>query len=136
MDVQNKLTLTVVKRNGKKVDFDGSKIAIAIKKGFENITVLNEPMENDIKYTEKDVNKVYLGVIKRIEKEYKDEEKIKIEDIQDLIEKELSKQGYDDVCESFADYRLRRAKSREMFFDGKELKTGDVVQAIVSNPSY
>lgn len=120
MDVQNKLTLTVVKRNGKKVDFDGSKIAIAIKKGFENITVLNEPMENDIKYTEKDVNKVYLGVIKRIEKEYKDVEKIKIEDIQDLIEKELRKQGYDDVCESFADYRLRRAKSREMFFDDKK----------------
>jgi hypothetical protein len=26
--------------------------------------------------------------------------------------------------------------TREMFFDGKELKTGDVVQAIVSNPSY
>ena len=26
--------LKVVKRNGKKVDFDGSKIAIAIKKGF------------------------------------------------------------------------------------------------------
>lgn len=25
---------------------------------------------------------------------------------------------------------------REMFFDGKDLKTGDVVQAIVSNPTY
>ena len=120
MDVQNKLTLTVVKRNGKKVDFDGSKIAIAIKKGFENITVLNEPMENDVKYTEKDVNKVYLGVIKRIEKDYKDAEKIKIEDIQDLIEKELTKQGYDDVCKSFSEYRLNRARSREMFFDDKK----------------
>ena len=28
--------LMVVKRNGKKVDFDGNKIALAIKKGFEN----------------------------------------------------------------------------------------------------
>ena len=29
--------LTVIKRNGKKVDFDGSKIALAIKKGFDSI---------------------------------------------------------------------------------------------------
>ena len=31
--------LKVVKRNGKKVDFDGAKIALAIKKGFDSITV-------------------------------------------------------------------------------------------------
>ena len=30
-------TLKVVKRNGKKVDFDGTKIALAIKKGFDSI---------------------------------------------------------------------------------------------------
>ena len=30
-------TLKVVKRNGKKVDFDGSKIAVAIKKGFDSL---------------------------------------------------------------------------------------------------
>lgn len=120
MDVLTKTDLTVVKRNGKKVDFDGNKIALAIKKGFENITVLNEPMEDGTIYTEKDVNKVYVGVIKRIDKEYKNEDKIKIEDIQDLIEVELNKQGYDKVCSSFAEYRERRAKSREMFFDDKK----------------
>ena len=112
--------LMVVKRNGKKVDFDGNKIALAIKKGFENITVLNEPMEDGTIYTEKDVNKVYMGVMKKIEKDYKKEDKIKIEDIQDLIELELNKQGYEKVCESFAEYRERRAKSREMFFDDKK----------------
>jgi len=112
--------LTVIKRNGKKVDFDGNKIALAIKKGFENIAILNEPMEDGTIYTEKDVNKVYMGVIKKIEKDYKEEEKIKIEDIQDLIELELNKQGYVKVAESFAEYRERRAKSREMFFDDKK----------------
>ena len=120
MDVLTKTDLIVVKRNGKKVDFDGNKIALAIKKGFENITVLNEAMEDGTIYTEKDVNKVYVGVIKRINKEYKDSDKIKIEDIQDLIEVELNKQGYDKVCDSFAEYRERRAKSREMFFDDKK----------------
>ena len=40
--VEEKANLVVVKRNGKKVDFDGSKIAIAIKKGFENIQLVEE----------------------------------------------------------------------------------------------
>ena len=34
--------LSVIKRNGKKVEFDGSKIALAVKKGFDNITVLED----------------------------------------------------------------------------------------------
>ena len=116
---KHKLAITVIKRNGKKVDFDGSKIAVAIKKGFENIVVLNEVDEEKRTYTEKDVNKVYTSVLKRIEKEYADKDKIKIEEIQDLIELELQKQGYEDVYKSFADYRERRAQSRELFFDDK-----------------
>ena len=116
---KHKLAITVIKRNGKKVDFDGSKIAVAIKKGFENIVVLNEVDEEKRTYTEKDVNKVYTSVLKRIEKEYADKDKIKIEEIQDLIELELQKQGYEDVYQSFADYRERRAQSRELFFDDK-----------------
>ncbi|MEI3499609.1 MAG: ATP cone domain-containing protein [Bacilli bacterium] len=35
-------TLNVVKRNGKKVSFDGSKIAIAIKKGFDSVKAEDE----------------------------------------------------------------------------------------------
>lgn len=118
-EVKHKLSITVVKRNGKKVDFDGSKIAVAIKKGFENIVVLNEVDEEKRIYTEKDVNKVYTSVLKRIEKEYADKDKIKIEEIQDLIELELQKQGYEEVGKSFAEYRERRAQSRELFFDDK-----------------
>ena len=105
IDLQSKLPTEVVKRNGRKVEFDSSKIAIAIKKGFENIYTLNEIDEEKRVYTEKDVNKVYHGVIKRIEQEYNEQEKIKIEDIQDLIENELDRMGYKDVRESFSDYR-------------------------------
>ena len=120
MEVLTENDLMVVKRNGKKVDFDGNKIALAIKKGFENIAILGEPLEDGTLYTEKDVNKVYMGVIKKINSNYKNEDKIKIEDIQDLIELELNKQGYEKVCEAFSEYRVRRAKSREMFFDDKK----------------
>lgn len=108
-------TLSVVKRNGKKVEFDGSKIAVAIKKGFDSI----ENEEEEHKYTEKDVNKIYNLVIDRIFKDYEDKDKIKIEEIQDLIELELGKK-YEDVYESFSEYRNRRTLSREMFFDDKK----------------
>ena len=113
--------LKVVKRNGKKVDFEGAKIALAIKKGFDNIVVPDDvEVETGKEYTEKDMQKVYQSVMNRIAKEYKDEEKIKIENIQDLIEDELQKKGYLDVFHSFKDYRERRNQSREAFFDDKK----------------
>ena len=113
--VEEKLTIKVVKRDGKKVDFDASKIAIAIKKGFDSVTDEND----ELIYDGKDANKVFNGVMNRINKEYKNEEKIKIETIQDLIEEELQKKGYEDVYKSFSEYRERRSKSRELFSDEK-----------------
>ena len=109
--------LTVVKRNGKKVDFDKSKVAMAIKKGFDSI--IDE--EGEKKYTEKDIQKVYLAVLKKINKDYKDAEKIKIEEIQDLIEASLTKCGYEDVFKSFSEYREKRALSRQLFSDEKKM---------------
>ena len=110
--------LQVVKRNGRKVSFDTTKVAIAIKKGFDGVPVLEE--ESD-KYDSKDVQKVYQGVIKNIIKDYKNEEKIKIEDIQFLIEEMLKKYKYDDVYTSFVEYRERREKSRQLFSDDKRM---------------
>ena len=56
--------IKVIKRDGKKVDFDGSKIALAIKKGFDSVN-----QEEEIpKYSEQDINKVYNLVIEEIQK--------------------------------------------------------------------
>ena len=99
------LELQVVKRNGKKVDFDGTKIAMAIKKGFDSLIPSEENATlQDVGYSEKDVNKVYHAVIERIKKEYKDEDKIKIETIQDMIEDELKKIPDQKVRRIAADY--------------------------------
>lgn len=110
-------TLKVVKRNGKKVDFDGSKIAVAIKKGFDSLIREDE----EPKYNERDIQKVYQHAMKTIDKEYKDAEKIKIEQIQDLIEASLQKLKYDDVYKSFSKYRERRTASRQLFADEKKM---------------
>lgn len=112
--------LWVIKRNGKKVEFDGSKIAIAIKKGFDSVNSNDEEDgTSKSKYTANDIQKVYQAVTKRIDKEYS--EKIKIEEIQDLIEEELLKREYMDVYKSFSEYRERRTASRELFVDEKKL---------------
>ena len=44
--------VTVIKRNGKKVDFDGAKIALAIKKGFDSVEV--------------DDDRLYRGIVRRL----------------------------------------------------------------------
>ena len=113
--------LQVVKRNGKKVDFDGSKIALAIKKGFDSVNTINDEDGIDMKYSTKDIQKVYQDVLSRVEKEYKDQNKIKIEDIQDLIEESLKKKGYEDVYLHFSEYRERRNQSRQLFSEEKKL---------------
>lgn len=110
--------LKVVKRNGKKVPFDSKKVAIAIKKGFDGVP---KAEEEELKYDAKDVQKVYQSVIKKIIKDYKEEEKIKIEDIQDLIEEMLKKYKYEEVYQSFSEYRERRDKSRQLFSDEKKM---------------
>ena len=112
--------LQVVKRNGKKVDFNETKIAIAIKKGFDDVIESTMDEETGIaKYSEKDMQKIFQDVLNRIEKEYADKDKIKIEEIQDLIETSLKAKKYDEVYESFANYRERRAQSRAAFTEDK-----------------
>ena len=111
--------LTVIKRNGKKVDFNETKIALAIKKAFDEIIEINEYDEEAPKYSEKDMQKVLHDVLDRIKKEYVGKEKIKIEEIQDLIETSLKAKKYPDVYESFTTYREKRAQSRAAFTEDK-----------------
>ncbi len=116
-ELKNKLiNIIVIKRDGKKVGFNESKIAVAIKKGFDSLK-----NENNDKYQEKDINKVYNLVIQKIIDTEKD--KIKIEEIQDMIEEVLRNNKYIDVYESFSTYRERRNQSRKLFFDEKKQHT-------------
>lgn len=100
--------MKVIKRDGKKVDFDGEKIALAIRKGFINAIT-------NIAYNEEDHNKVYQAVMEDIEKEYDAESEIPIENIQDMIENRLKSMGYTAIYEAFSRYRFRRCESRKSF---------------------
>ncbi len=99
--------LIILKRNNQKASFNGEKIAVAIKKGFDSL-------ENP-KYNGEDANKVYMAVLETIKQSSSEEKYISIEHIQDLIERELLRQNYIDVYDSFSSYRTRRNESRKIF---------------------
>ena len=113
--------IVVVKRSGQRVNFNPTKVAIAIKKGFDS--VYDE-------YDEKLVNKVKEKVLDYIEKEYKDRKTIGVEDIQDIIEEVLQKMKYADVYESYKDYRERRAASRDAFVGKQQHKFVKAIESL------
>ena len=98
--------IVVVKRSGQRVGFSDTKVALAIKKGFDSVYE---------EYDEKEVNKVKEKVLAYIMKEYKDRKTIGVEDVSDAIEEVLKKTKHEEVYESFKGYRERRAASREAF---------------------
>ena len=105
---------TVMKRDGKVVAFELSKISAAIRKAFE---AQGAPYNTDIidllslKVTADYTDKVKDGVIN-------------VEAIQDSVEKVLSEAGYADVAKCYILYRKQREKIRNMkstILDYKEI---------------
>ena len=113
--------IVVVKRSGQRVSFNDTKVAIAVKKGFDSVYE---------EYDEKEVNKVKEKVLKYIEKEYKDRKTINVEDVQDAIEKILQDMKYNEVYESFKNYRERRAASREAFVVKQQHKFVKAIESL------
>ena len=113
--------LVVVKRSGQRVNFNDTKIALAVKKVFDSVYE---------EYDEKLVNKVKEKVLSEIRKNYKDRKTIGVEDIQDIIEKELKILKYDEVYESFKSYRERRAASREAFVVKQQHKFVKAIESL------
>ena len=112
--------LIVVKRSGQRVSFNGAKVAIAIKKGFDSVYE---------EYDEKEVNKIYEKVLKAIEKDYEDRKTIGVEEIQDIIEENLKKYN-EDVYKSFSEYRERRSASREAFVVKQQHKFVKAIESL------
>ena len=116
--------LVVVKRSGQRVDFNGLKIAVAIKSAFDSVYP---------EYDEKNINKVYENVLKYIEDAYAGRKTINVEDIQDIIETQLRETSFKDVYESFSDYRQKRALSRKVFTTKAQHKFVKAMEKIASD---
>jgi len=90
------LVSQILKRSGNRQEFQAFKIKDAIKKAFQSEGVAFD--EN-----------VYENVIKKISLK----RVVAVEDVQDIIEKELYKRHYFDVMKSFMLYRLMHKMQRE-----------------------
>lgn len=119
-------TLKVVKRSGQRVEFNASKIALAIKKAFDSIS--EEP-------DEKQVYKIFEKVLNYINTNYRDRKTISVEDIQDIIEKILEEEKVDNVCKAFQEYRKKRAASRKAFNEKQQHKFVKAIEKVQEESS-
>lgn len=95
----------VIKRNNSLVDFDLNKIKVAISKAMKECD----------KYDKADLDKVVEKIDNEISdwnKEY-NEDLIHIEDIQNIIENQLMKNGLTEVAKAYILYRDNRRKIRD-----------------------
>ena len=94
----------VIKRDGKIVDFDLSKISTAIYQAFD---ACQKQYNKDI------IDFLALKVTAEFEPKIEDGH-IEVEHIQDSVESVLIKAGYDDVAKAYIIYRRQREKIRNI----------------------
>lgn len=92
--------MKVIKRDGRVVDYDQSKIQIAIEKANNEVLEQEKANKNDIK-----------KIIKYIEDLNK--KRILVEDIQDIIEQKLMELGKYELAKKYIVYRYTRALIRK-----------------------
>ena len=94
------MVISVIKRNGNKVDFDKNKIAEAILKA-----------NNDVQGRQKASVKLAKEIARNIENF--DKQKLTVEEIQDMVEKELMSAEKYDLAKAYILYREKRAMIRQ-----------------------
>lgn len=91
------MVIKVVKRDGRTVAFDKSKIIEAISKAGQVDDAIKEKIASDIENFDVEANGGLLSV----------------EDIQDIVEQKLMESSYKDVAREYVRYRYRRELIRE-----------------------
>lgn len=97
--------INVKKRDGKVVEFDLTKIRVAIEKAFNSV---NRPFTDDI------LNTIALRVCASFSNRAMTEGTLSVEDIQDAVETVLIQASYVDVAKSYILYRKQHEKLRNV----------------------
>lgn len=100
----------VIKRDGRKVDYDVNRIIVAIIKAFKETR--KDFIENRSQY-EKDINHIVFYV----EEGLKRKNIYTVEEIQDVVERTLMKSKYKDVAKAYIVYRNNRTLARGSITD-------------------
>lgn len=107
----------VIKRDGRKVNFDGDKIDNAVRGAFKDVS--NDDYDNET--IEKVVTSVIAEVLSR------SVESISVEDIQDVVEEILMEYACFDVAKAYIRYRYEHELARQRHNDSElmEMIRGD-----------
>lgn len=110
--------MRVIKRDGRKVEFQEDKVKIAVLKAFKQID------EEITDYARDKANSI-AEYVKAMDKD------LNVEEIQDIVEQKLMACNRKDVAKSYIIYRNDRSREREknsslMKKVGKKIKANDV----------
>lgn len=94
------LAIRVIRRNSKEVPWDSDKVEIAVRKAFLTHGYDSEPAVSVAKAVTEQVRNLNIS-------------RIHIEEIQDLVQEELMRQGHFKVAEAYILYRAHRRNLRE-----------------------
>ena len=90
--------MKIIKRDGSKQPFDSNKIAQAMKKAFTH----------DVDFA------VLESIAKEIQEEVMQEEEVRVERVQDLVEEKLMQHSYYQEAKSYILYREKRSEKRKI----------------------
>ena len=95
--------MKLIKRNGSEVIFDREKIAIAVRKANEAVAEDHRISEQDVENIALEVERLCLTMVRSAG----------VEEIQDLVEKEIMKLGAFDLAKAYITYRYKRELIRK-----------------------
>ena len=95
--------MKLIKRNGSEVIFDREKIYLAVKKANEAVEENQRITDEDIENIALEVERICLTMVRSAG----------VEEIQDLVEKEIMKLGAFDLAKAYITYRYKRALIRK-----------------------
>jgi ribonucleoside-diphosphate reductase alpha chain len=102
-DGPHPMPVRLIRRNGNVVPWSETKIETAVRKAFLDLRKDPEPAA-----------RIAHGVTQRVRSG--DSAFMHIEDVQDLVEEELGRQGQIDVMRAYMSYRIQRAEIRKVHF--------------------
>lgn len=111
------MCMIVIKRDGRKVEFDKSKIVDAIAKAFKSCEYETIPYHSIMKIASE------IEGVKRA--------KLTVEEIQDIVEKKLMSSTYKDVAKAYITHRNLRTMARNQYKEmmdaiGEKLAAKDI----------
>ena len=106
--------IRLIRRSGQVVPWNSSKIEVAVRKAFLSLQLDSEPAVELAKQVTREAISTGQAFIN-------------IEDVQDLVQNELMRQGHYKVAESYILYRARRRIERESGTDEDEVKQDSMI---------